>query len=164
MIELLDEVYGRESANRLKEATEQTIEGARAALESFYFAFNRGDLEVFRRVWLENPLIRLNNPLGGIVEGIDAISDVYDRIFNGPANVWVEFYDIVEYALGDAGVVFAGRERGDFEKDGVTVRLDIRTSRVFGYEGGHWAQVHHHGSITDTDLLERYRKAVQGEG
>jgi hypothetical protein len=164
LIERLDHVYGRASVNRLDEVTDPTITGARAALESFYFAFNRGDLAVFKQVWLHDPLIRLNNPLGGITEGIDAISDVYDRIFNGPANVWVEFYDIVEYPLGNAGVVFAGRERGDFEKDSVTVPLDIRTSRVFGYQDGRWGQVHHHGSITDVDLLERYRRAVQSGG
>ena len=161
MIERLEEIYGRQSANRLEDAAEPTINGARAALESFYHAFNERSLDVFTQVWANDALIRLNNPLGGITEGLDDITGVYDRIFNGPAKVWVEFYDIVEYQLGDGGVVFAGRERGDFEKDGASVRLDIRTSRVFGYIDGRWAQVHHHGSITDTALLERYRRAVQ---
>jgi ketosteroid isomerase-like protein len=163
VIERREDVYGRQSANRLDEASEHSIEGARAALESFYHSFNQGSLEVLRKVWLDDPLIRLNNPLGGIVEGINDVSEVYDRIFNGPAGVWVEFYDIVEYRLGDSSVVFAGRERGEFTKDGQSVELDIRTSRVFGYQDGRWAQVHHHGSITDTATLDRYRRAVTGE-
>lgn len=159
----LEQVYGRDAANRLSEVTTPTMTGARAALETFYHAFNRGSLSVFKEVWVDDPLIRLDNPLGGIIEGLDAITDLYAGIFDGPADVWVEFHDIVEYPLGEVGVVFAGRERGDFTKDGTTVRLDIRTSRVFGYQDGRWGQLHHHGSITDTALLDRYRLAVQGE-
>jgi ketosteroid isomerase-like protein len=164
MIERREEIYGKQSVDRLDEASQHSIEGARAALESFYYSFNKGSIEVFRKVWLDDPLIRLNNPLGGIVEGLNRVSEVYDRIFNGPASVWVELYDIVEYRLGDSAVVFVGRERGDFTKDGQRVELDIRTSRVFGYQDGRWAQVHHHGSITDTEVLDLYRRAVTGQG
>ena len=144
----------------MEEASQPNIIGARAALESVYHAFNYASIDLFKMVWMDDPLIRLNNPLGGIVEGLAGITKVYDRIFNGPARVWVEFYDIVEYQLGESAVVFAGRERGDFEKNGQILQLDIRTSRVFGYRDGHWGQVHHHGSITDSILLDRYRHAV----
>jgi ketosteroid isomerase-like protein len=156
----IDQTFGRSARNRLDEAARPGLDGALAALESFYFAFNNADLEAFRQVWVADGLIRLNNPLGGILEGIDPIVALYDGIFNGPADVWVELYDIVAYPLGDA-VVFAGRERGEFTKRDTTVPLDIRTSRVLHRRDGRWGQVHHHGSITDTDLLTTYRQAVQ---
>lgn len=52
--------------------------------------------------------------------------------------------DVVE-CEGQNTVVFAGRERGEFVRDGVTVPLAIRTTRVFQYFGGElgWRQVHH---------------------
>lgn len=158
----LDQTFGRDAQNRLDETSLPGIEGAIAALESFYFAFNNGDSDVFRRVWGADPLIRLKNPLGGILDGIDPIATLYDGIFNGPAEVWVEFWDIVAYDLGDSAAVFSGRERGEFTKGEVTVDLDIRTSRVFHRVDGRWGQIHHHGSITDTDQLTAYRSAVNG--
>jgi len=156
----IQKTFGRDARDLSERATEPGITGALAALESFYYAFNNGDLEVLRRVWVPNEMIRLNNPLGGIVEGIDPIVAIYDGIFNGPADVWVEFNDIVVYDFGDSAV-FAGRERGEFAKNGVTVPLDIRTSRVLHRTSGRWGQVHHHGSITDTGQLDSYRSAVQ---
>ncbi len=40
------------------------------------------------------------NPLGGVHRGWPAIREVYERIFTGPAQVYVEFYD---YTLHQAG-------------------------------------------------------------
>lgn len=155
----IDQTFGRSARNRLDEASRPGLDGALAALETFYFAFNNGDLDTFRQIWVDDALIRLGNPLGGILEGIEPITALYDGIFNGPARVWVEFHDIVAYPASEA-VVFAGRERGEFSKHGTTVPLDIRTSRVLHRHGDRWGQVHHHGSITDTRLLDAYRRAV----
>jgi limonene-1,2-epoxide hydrolase len=155
----LHQTFGRDAQDCTAGATDAGMAGALAALESFYFAFNHGDLEVFQQVWVPSDKIRLNNPLGGILEGIDPITALYDGIFNGPAEVWVEFHDIVAYDFGDS-VVFAGRERGEFAKGDLSVPLDIRTSRVLHRANGRWGQVHHHGSITDTSQLDSYRAAV----
>lgn len=158
----LDATYGRDAANRLDDAAKVGVDGAIAALETFYYAFNNADIDVFGEVWISNQAIRLKNPLGGILEGIGPIVALYETIFNGPADVWVEFWDVVAYELGDEAVVFSGRERGEFAKAGITVDLDIRTTRVFHRVAGRWGQVHHHGSITDTDQLNIYRNAVNG--
>lgn len=161
--DILSRTYGRDAIDRRVEAREPALEGARAALECFYFAFNRRSLDAFEAVWAQGPLISLNNPLGGIMRGLEDIRALYRRIFGGPARVWVEFYDIVEYA-GQDTVVFAGRERGEFTRDGRAIPLAIRTTRVFQYFGGQlgWRQVHHHGSIDDPDSLAQYQRAVRG--
>lgn len=156
------ETYGRTARNRLAEASAAGPEGARAAVETFYHAFNQRSPDLLSDVWIDDPLVRLNNPLGGMIDGRAGISQLYSRIFTGPARVWVELHDVVEYDLGDSGFVFAGRERGEFTRSGVVVPLEIRTTRVLARVRGRWGQVHHHGSITDTALLERYRSAVAG--
>lgn len=157
----IEAIFGREATNLIDQTDQPGIAGALAALETFYYAFNNNDLEVFTGVWVPSEMIRLNNPLGGILEGIDPIAALYDGIFNGPADVWVEFHDIVAYDFGES-VVFAGRERGQFAKGETIVPLDIRTSRVLHYAGDRWGQVHHHGSITDSTQLDTYRNAVNG--
>jgi len=155
--------YGRDAANRLNQASQHQVDGARALLESLYYAFNQRDMDVFTQVWANHDLIQLNNPLGGILRGYEPIANLYRGIFSGSASVWVELSDIVEYQSDDM-VVFAGREHGEFTKDEITVSLSIRTSRIiqwFGSDVG-WKQTHHHGSIDDPKLLAEYKQAVHG--
>ena len=157
-----DRTYGRESHNLIKEAYEPDIRGARALVETFYYAFNARDLGTFSQVWAKHALIQLNNPLGGIMRGYEGISSLYRRIFTGEARVWVELSNIVEFQT-DRIVVFAGRETGEFRHREETIALDIRTSRVvqwLGSEAG-WRQVHHHGSIDNPSLLDAYQNAVK---
>jgi len=155
--------YGRSARNLIAQATEHGITGARALVESFYYAFNQRDMGVFAEVWAEHALIQLNNPLGGILRGYEPISELYRGIFNGSARVWVELHDIVEFQ-SEHMVVFAGREQGEFTRGDVTLPLAIRTSRIVQWrgEGIGWKQVHHHGSIDDVQLLAEYQSAVRG--
>lgn len=155
--------YGRDAQDRLAATEAPDLEGARAALETFYFAFNAPSLSTLGAVWLDEPTVQLNNPVGGILRGIGPITELYTKVFSS-ADVWVELSDIIEMSFSDT-VVFAGRERGEFARDGVVVPLEIRTSRVFvRVPAVGWRQVHHHGSIDDPDLLGRYQAAVRGEG
>lgn len=153
---------GRKAKNRLREAKRRGPLGARAALESFYHAFNRRSLRVLSQVWLDHPLAQLCNPLGGIRRGYSDIEVLYGRVFSGAASVWVEFYDVVEYDSPDM-VVFAGRERGEFSVSGAAIPLAIRTTRVFRYDerAGNWRLAHHHGSIDDPAMLAGYQQAVE---
>jgi hypothetical protein len=150
--------FGPDARNCLAEAADPGPAGAHAALETFYHAFNRASLELIRAVWLDDPLAQLNNPLGGMLRGRGAITELYARIFAGPVKPWVQFEDIVVMTLGVATVIFAGRERGAYGN----LDLDIRTTRCFQYmpSAGGWRQVHHHGSIDSPELLRQYRDAV----
>ena len=110
------------------------------------------------RVWLDDPLVQLNNPLGGTLRGREAIAGLYARIFAGPVKPWVQFEDIIAMTPGPRTTVFTGRERGAYGN----LDLDIRTTRYFEYmpSAGGWRQVHHHGSIDNPELLRQYRDAV----
>jgi ketosteroid isomerase-like protein len=109
--------------------------------------------------WEHSSDIAMNNPLSGIMRGWDEIRSVYARIFGGPAEVYVEYYDYTVHVHG--GLFYAvGRERGRFTKDGNSIELAIRTSRIFRNTTDGWKQVHHHGSIEDSELLDRYQRAV----
>jgi SnoaL-like domain len=157
------QTYDRGATNRIKQTKMHNIEGARALVESFYYAFNQRDIGIFAQVWANHELIQLNNPLGGILRGFEPIANLYQSIFTGSASVWVALSDIVEFQTDDM-VVFAGRETGEFTKGKTTVSVAIRTSRIvqwFGEDIG-WKQTHHHGSIDDPKILAEYQQAVRG--
>lgn len=131
------------------------------ALIEFYDAFNNRDLDKMSKNWAQTDEIAMDNPLGGIKRGWDEIRAVYERIFTGPAKVYVEFYDYTIYETKEIFYV-VGRERGEFRIGDTVVSLAIRTSRIFRLIYEKWYQVHHHGSIDDPELLARYQSAVKG--
>lgn len=129
------------------------------ALAEFYRAFNSRDLALMERTWDGSEEASMDNPLGGICRGWNAIRSVYERIFTGSTRVQVEFHDFSLHRLGD-GLLAVGRERGRAEAHGSVVALAIRTSRFFALREGRWRQFHHHGSIEDATLLTAYKALV----
>ncbi len=131
------------------------------ALVQFYCAFNTGNMAMMAANWALTDEIAMDNPLGGIKRGWPAIEAVYEVIFEGQAEVYVEFYD---YTIHETSEAFwaVGRERGYFRAGGRELPLAIRTSRIFRKNGGRWRQVHHHGSIEDPQQLAKYQAAVLG--
>jgi ketosteroid isomerase-like protein len=161
-IEKTDIRFGPDSVNRLAGAADQSARGARAALESFYYGWHHRDADVLRAVWSDDPLAQLDNPVGGILRGGDAIAGLYQKALASPADLRVTFGDVVAY-LGKGDAVFAGRETGSFTTpDGTTVPVEIRTTRYFRYADGRWRQYHHHGSIDDPGALRAYQQAIRG--
>ena len=130
------------------------------ALIMFYDAFNHRKIELMSQNWANNPDISMDNPLGGIMRGWDDIKTIYQRIFEGKAQVYVEFYD---YTIHENEHFFyaVGRERGYFKTKENSINLAIRTSRIFQKINNVWQQVHHHGSIESPNLLEKYQKLVK---
>ena len=130
-----------------------------AVLEDFYQAFNSRNLQKMTNNWLQTKEASMSNPLGGVKRGWQEISEVYQRIFTGDAEVYVEFYD---YSIHQTSDLFCavGKERGYFKSSEETLNLAIRTSRVYRKQAGRWLQLHHHGSIETPALLQSYQSAV----
>jgi ketosteroid isomerase-like protein len=160
---VLPQTFGAGARNQLRRAGDRSAVGARAALETFYYALNQRDFDALAAVWSGDPLALLYNPLGGSVHGTE-ITDLYRRVLHGAARFEIEFGSIVEY-IGPDQAVFAGRETGRYiDQSGAQTPLAIRTTRYFQYdvERGRWSMAHHHGSIDDPDALRAYQQAVLG--
>lgn len=130
-----------------------------SAFVEFYKAFNNGDLELMQQNWLQTSEASMSNPLGNLFRGWKEISAVYDRIFNGSAEVYVEYYD-VSIHQSEEQFYAVGRERGYFRSGKKEIELAIRTTRIYQLENNYWKQLHHHGSIDDPVLLAKYQLAV----
>jgi ketosteroid isomerase-like protein len=131
------------------------------ALVSFYRAFNGRDIEALARNWAEGESPSMDNPVGGIRRGWASISQGYEKLFKGPANVRVAFHDFTSQGAGDWHL-FVGREKGVCEVGDQRIELRIRTTRWFVKQEGRWRQWHHHGSIEEPGLLASYQTAIFG--
>lgn len=130
------------------------------ALSEFYQALNGRDMDLMAQNWVQTDEAVMDNPVGGIKRGWNAIREVYELVFGGAGTFWFEFYD---YSYHESDEIFyvVGRERGEYRAGEVVLKMAIRTSRVFRLIDGKWRQVHHHGSIEDPELLAAYQKAVR---
>ena len=133
------------------------------SLITFHAAFNQRNLQLMRDIWLNSDEASMNNPAGGIMRGWKNIEAVYNRIFNGGSEVFVEFYDFTMHSTERMFLV-TGRERGFFGTADIKIDLSIRTSRVFVREENGWKQLHHHGSIDDPALLKSYQSSLVRNG
>jgi ketosteroid isomerase-like protein len=140
------------------EAHDDTSEPIQA-LRLFYAALNARKLELMQVCWSPTEEASMDNPLGGIVRGWSAIASVYSRLFNADVRYRFEFHDYSTHPLTDCFLV-VGRERGWIEKAGNRLDLAFRTSRFFRLEGGHWKQLHHHGSADDPNMLREYQDLI----
>ena len=109
--------------------------------------------------WENSKDIIMANPLGGLKKGWPEIKQVYENIFQGPAIVYVEFYDFIIYTF-DNIFIAVGKEKGSFKNKHEEIELHIRTSRIYKKKKRHWFQIHHHGSIDNAELLNRYQSSV----
>lgn len=100
------------------------------ALVQFYCAFNLGNIQMMSENWAQSDDIAMDNPLGSIKRGWPEIQLVYERILNGPAEIYVGYFD---YTIHETSEMFyaVGRERRYFHLDGDEITLAIRASRIF---------------------------------
>ncbi len=131
----------------------------RHALTQFYRAFNTRDLILMRENWSPFDEISMNIPIGGIKRGWPEIRRTYEHIFSGPARVTVEFCSYSLHITGDTFYA-VGRERGRYESPSTVFELAFRTTHIFRLLRDHWRQVHHHSSVDDPALLDRYQSVL----
>jgi len=129
------------------------------ALVNFYAAFNSRNIELMEDNWLQTDESSMSNPLGGIKREWRNIRDVYKKIFNGNARVYVEFYDYSIHTTADMFIA-VGHERGLLEIGDSKIKLGIRTSRIFKLHNKKWKQIHHHGSMDKPALLNTYQSTL----
>lgn len=133
-----------------------------AALVDFYYAFNHQDFEVMTSNWISTEEASMSNPLGGVKRGWNEIEEVYRKIFNGKAKVYVEFYDYSIHVTENMFIA-VGRERGLLEINNQKIELAIRTSRTYCIVNNQWKQIHHHGSMDNPELLAIYQNELKNK-
>lgn len=162
----LDGVIVTGEQNLLADTAVPGIAGARAALETFYYAFNTRSVGLYQQIWADDPLVQVYSPVAGMVRGTATIAALAQRISSGSMRIQTVLEDIVAYVTPEL-VVFTGREHGAYtqgsEHDAMSAPVEGRSICVFRFvaEQGGWRQVYHHVSLDDADQLARYQRAVR---
>ena len=117
------------------------------AADAFYAAGNRllaGDPSAFSEIWSDADDISHLGPTGAICTGRQAVMEEFAK----------------EAAMGFAGILVADDRRyvespemgllvciertSGMTREGVALKVDIRSTTVFRKEKGHWRAIHHH--------------------
>lgn len=163
----LDGLMVRGKHNLMADTALPGLTGARAALETFYYAFNTRSADLYQQIWADDPLVQVYSPVAGMVQGHATIAALAQRMASAPARIQTVVEDIVAYVTPDL-VVFTGREHGAYtsgsEKETTAELADVRSICVFRFiaQQGGWRQVYHHVSLPDPDQLARFQSAVRG--
>jgi hypothetical protein len=163
----LDSVVVRGERNLLAETAAPGIEGARAALDTFYYAFNTRSVDLLRQIWEDDPLAQVNTPLVGLVRGKAIFSTVYNRMTTSTVQTKTVLDDIILY-FAPGLAVFTERERATStqNRDGntVTEELSGRSICIFRYriELGGWRLIYHQISLDAQDRATQLQRDVPG--
>jgi hypothetical protein len=164
---VLGGVIVRGEQNMLTDTAAPGIAGARAALETFYFAFNTRSADLYQQMWADDPLVQLGSPVGGMIRGSASITALSERMLSGSARIQTVVDDIVAYVTPEL-VVFTERERGTYTHDGGHETMSelpegrsICIFRFIAKQGG-WRLVYHQVSLDDADQLAQFQRAVRG--
>lgn len=164
----LDGVTVRGERNLMADSAAPGLAGARAALETFYYAFNTRSLDLMKQIWADDPLIQADTPIVSLVRGSATIATLYERGFASPARIQSALEDIVAYVAPEL-VVFTGREHGSYASGSAQAAPEtpeVRTTcvcvfRFIPAQGG-WRQVYHHVAIGDAEQLAQFQRTVRG--
>jgi ketosteroid isomerase-like protein len=134
----------------------KTPEGA---LTEFYRAFNSRDLALMEQNWAGDEAV-LFHELGGVRNGWTEIRELYEQtLLSSQAGVLMTLHDYRIERFADTFYA-VGRERGLLRTQKDVLEFRIRATKLFGWRGGRWRQLHHHGSIEEPELLANYQTLV----
>src|ERR1700733_2305551 len=80
--------YGRHALDRRDDARDAGLDGARAALETFYHVFNQGSADGIAQLIAPDERCTVYYPLGRTGHGHNGVVSLYRSILRGPAHVW----------------------------------------------------------------------------
>ncbi len=117
----------------------------RDANESFYQAFNRGDLNLMKSVWAQNDSVACIHPGWEVLRGFDVIIESWEKIFVGSENLEIKLSDIK--VSGDGGMVWVSCQENLFAMSMSGVQVSkVHATNLFEKVGDQWKMVLHHAS------------------
>ena len=117
----------------------------RDANESFYQAFNRGDLNLMKSVWAQNDSVACIHPGWEVLRGFDVIIQSWEKIFVGSENLEIKLSEIK--VSGDGGMIWVSCQENLFAMSMSGVQVSkVHATNLFEKVGDQWKMVLHHAS------------------
>ena len=117
------------------------------AADAFYAAGNRllaGDPSAFSEIWSDADDISHWGPTGALCNGRQAVMEEFakESAMGFAGTLVADDRRYVETA--EMGLLVCIERTSGMTREGVALKLDIRSTTVFRKEMGHWRAVHHH--------------------
>jgi hypothetical protein len=135
------------------------FEGARAALETFYYAFNTRSFDLLKQIWDDDDLAQVETPIAGLVRGSATIASVYGQMRSSPVKIRTVLDDIIVY-FAPGLAVFTEREHGTYTNEGehsAPAKLSGRSICIFHFIANKGWRLIYHQVTLDSDRLRAGR-------
>lgn len=131
----------------------------RSASKAFYAALNRmanGDAGAMAAAWSQEPSVTAMHPIGGRLEGWDAVRTSFDQVARLAGGGAIELREQRITVLGEAAIEL-GVEHGRMTLGGMEAALEFRVTNVYRRTADGWKLVHHHTDPSQPmlDILAR---------
>ena len=123
-------------------SVEQEVQEAN---ESFYQAFNRGDLDLMKSIWAQYNSVTCIHPGWKVIRGFDGIIESWENIFVGSENLEIKLSDIKVIGAGKMIWVSCQENLFAMSMSGVQVSK-VHATNLFEKVGDQWKMVLHHAS------------------
>jgi len=123
-------------------SVEQEVQEAN---ESFYQAFNRGDLDLMKSIWAQYNSVTCIHPGWEVIRGFDGIIESWENIFVGSENLEIKLSDIKVTGAGKMIWVSCQENLFAMSMSGVQVSK-VHATNLFEKVGDQWKMVLHHAS------------------
>lgn len=123
-------------------SVEQEVQEAN---ESFYQAFNRGDLGLMKSIWAQYNSVTCIHPGWEVIRGFDGIIESWENIFVGSENLEIKLSDIKVTGAGKMIWVSCQENLFAMSMSGVQVSK-VHATNLFEKVGDQWKMVLHHAS------------------
>jgi ketosteroid isomerase-like protein len=122
-------------------------------------AYVSGDATPLRSIAAHNNPATFFAPMGGYVQGADAVLSRYERDAEAFERGSASHFEILHMAASDGIAYWTGFQRADARMRGhaEAVQFNLRVTEVFRREGGAWKLIHRHADALVSEPEEKHR-------
>jgi ketosteroid isomerase-like protein len=140
-------IIGFQSVNAQKKSDNDLV---LAANQSFYTAFQNGDINKMDQVWSHSPFVSAIHPISNdVIIGWKGVRDSFDGVFKNYTKINIMPVKPTVHIEGNVAWVLQNEEFSAQQGD-KTVKLTSGANNIFVKNAGKWLMVHHQASVAMT--------------
>jgi ketosteroid isomerase-like protein len=140
-------INGFQSVNAQKKSDNDLVLSAN---QSFYTAFQNGDIKQMDQVWSHSPFVSAIHPIGNdVIIGWKGVRDSFDGVFKAYTNINILPVKPTVHIEGNVAWVLQNEEFSAKQGD-KTVKLTSAANNIFVKNAGKWLMVHHQATVAMT--------------
>ena len=113
--------------------------------QNFYNAFNKSDLDLMTRAWLNDPIAKCIHPGWDVLTGFKPIIESWRRIFSAAQDLEIKLSHVEVIVSEDLAWVACQENLFSISTSGVQLSK-VHATNIFKQVAGEWKMILHHAS------------------